>query len=193
MSTTIPASAVRHHQQLFTEQIQPIVERHARVVFRNLRRRPDDLAEAIADCVAHAWEGYLSLIRRGKQPWAFPTMLATFAAQRTKVGRKVGKEMNAKDVYNAAYAGRTRLEHPDGPSWHELMADDMQTPVPDQVAFRIDFPAWLDTLAERQRDIAEMLLAGCMAGDVAKRFGLSNGRVTQIRQELIAEWERYTA
>jgi len=182
------------HQQIFAERVLPIVERHARIVFRFTRRRGDDYADAIADCVAYAWQAYIFAVRRGKQPWRFPNMLATFAAQRTKCGRKVGKRMQAKDVYSAARTQRVQLDYlADEPNWQEAVEDDTETPVAEQAAFRIDFAAWLETLSPRDREIAETLAVGHSATDVAQRFALSCTRVTQIRQELMAEWERYTA
>ena len=36
----------------------------------------------------------------------------------------------------------------------EAIVEDPRTPVPDQVAFRIDFPKWLDGMPRRNRKIA---------------------------------------
>ena len=194
MSTSTALSLSRHHQELFADRILPIVERHARVVFRFLRLRHDDYADAVADCVAHAWQGYVDAMQTGKEPWLFPSMLATYAAQRTKVGRKVGKAMNAKEVYDAARAHRVELQHlSEQVLWQETLLDDRETPVPDQAAFRIDFPAWLETLSPRDRQMAESLATGETATALAQQFDLSRGRVTQIRQELMADWEAFTA
>jgi len=38
--------------------------------------------------------------------------------------------------------------------------EDYQTPVPDQVCFRIDFPEWLSRLPNRDRRVAEALANG---------------------------------
>ena len=192
MSTV--ALSLESHKCLFVDQILPVVERHARVVFRFLRRRADDHADAIADCLAHAWEGYVFALNRGKEPWRFPTMLATFAARKTKVGRKVGKRENAKDVYNAAHAYRATLGYlEDQEGWQDAVKDNTETPPPDQAAFRLDFPAWLKTLTARNRMVAETLAVGHSAKDVAERFNLSQGRVTQLRQQFMDEWEVFTA
>lgn len=173
-----------NHQQVFEERVLPIVLRHARVVFRGLRG--DAREEAIADAVAHAWEGYVFAVRAGKEPWAFPTVLATFAVCKTRVGRKVGKVMRAKDVFNASQAGRAVLD---------VLEDcfDDRSPVPDQVAFKLDFPAWLATLSERNRQIVALLAWGHPAGAVARYFGLSAGRITQVRQWLGEQWQEFTA
>lgn len=184
------------HKQTFAERVLPTVERHARFVFRHLGNRADDFADAVADCLAHAWEGYVWAVEAGKQPQHFPAMIATFAARKTKVGRKVGKRQNAKDVFSAATAHRTGLDALDALAadvLEDALADNTETPPPDQAAFRLDFPAWLLTLSARDRDIARTLAAGHSAKDVSERFGLSPGRVTQIRQQLCDGWVVFTA
>lgn len=192
--STLTALSIETHRQRFAEQILPVVERHARVWFRNMRCRKDDFADAIADCLAHAWQGYIFALNRGKEPWLFPSMIATFAARKTKVGRKIGKRENAKDVFNAARAGRIALSHlEDEEEWQEAVKDNSETPPPDQAAFRIDFPAWLQTLTTRNRKIAKTLAVGHSAKDVAKRFDLSQGRITQLRQQMLDQWEVFTA
>ena len=66
-----------------------------------------------------------------------------------------------------------------------------ESPVPDQVAFRIDFPAWLATLTERDREAALQLVDGERTRDVAREIGVSKGRVSQIRRELQEGWHRF--
>ena len=67
------------------------------------------------------------------------------------------------------------------------LADD-NWPILDQVAFRCDFPAWLKTLAPRDRNIARALAEGGRTIDVAKRFGVSLARISQLRRELERSW-----
>ena len=75
--------------------------------------------------------------------------------------------------------------------WLEAIVEDTRTPVPDQVAFRIDFPAWLNSQTKRNRRIAEVLAVGCTTGEVAKRFRLSSGRISQLRQEFHRSWQEF--
>jgi hypothetical protein len=63
--------------------------------------------------------------------------------------------------------------------------------VPEQVAFRLDFPAWRRTRCERDRGILDDLMAGERTGDVARRHGLSAGRVSQLRREFRDDWLRF--
>ena len=56
------------------------------------------------------------------------------------------------------------------------------TPVPDQVQFRLDWPRFFATLSGRDRRLAAFLALGHSGRQAAGRFGLSPGRVTQLRQ-----------
>ena len=67
----------------------------------------------------------------------------------------------------------------------------MKSPVPDQVAFRLDFPAWLLSLSQRDRRVVEDLLLGERTLDVARRHGLSPGRVSQLRREFLDGWRAF--
>ena len=73
-------------------------------------------------------------------------------------------------------------------AYEERLQDNHVTPPPDAAAFRIDFPRFLGTLSERDRDLAMYLSLGHSAKKAAERFGLSPGRITQIRQRLCKEW-----
>src|SRR5947208_1293409 len=51
------------------------------------------------------------------------------------------------------------------------------------------FPAWLRTIAPRDRQMALALARGDQAKQVAHQFNLSAGRVTQLRQKWRREWQ----
>lgn len=72
--------------------------------------------------------------------------------------------------------------------WKEAVIEDSRTPPPDQVAFRIGFPEWLLLLPSRNRRIAKSLALGYTTSEVAKRFWISAGRVSQLRHELNDSW-----
>ena len=77
-------------------------------------------------------------------------------------------------------------------AWKEAVIQDTRTaPVPDIVAFRCDFSQWLASLSQRDRRIAESLAIGNRTGDVAKRFDVSAGRVSQLRRELAESWRAF--
>src|SRR4051794_41032696 len=75
----------------------PVVERHARVVFRGYRGA--DREEAVAEAVAAAYESYAGLRARGKDPVrSFPGAMAAFAVLHVKDGRHVGGRSSSTDV-----------------------------------------------------------------------------------------------
>ena len=58
-------------------------------------------------------------------------------------------------------------------------------------AFRVDLEAWLVTLDERHRTVAQQLASGLNTLDVSKLHGVTRGRISQLREELIDAWERF--
>jgi hypothetical protein len=79
-------------------------------------------------------------------------------------------------------------------AFEERLRDNTRSPVPDQAAFRIDYPAWLLRLGQRQREIAQDLAQDHSTGELAHRHKLSPGRISQMRRELhLGWWEQASA
>jgi hypothetical protein len=72
--------------------------------------------------------------------------------------------------------------------FEEHSRDDTRSAVPDQAAFRIDFPEFLAGLGPRDRTLARFLALGNSAQIAADRFGLSEGRVSQLRKTWREAW-----
>jgi hypothetical protein len=66
-----------------------------------------------------------------------------------------------------------------------------RTPVPDQAAFRIDFPIWLASLPSRNRRIAEALALGHSPKKVARRFRLSPNQIRSLRRGFYLSWRKF--
>jgi hypothetical protein len=79
--------------------------------------------------------------------------------------------------------GQRRLD-----TFEERLRDNPRTPQPEVAAFRIDFPQFIGSLCRRDQRLAGFLSLGNSATDAAARFGLSPGRVTQLRQGWCREW-----
>jgi hypothetical protein len=174
----------------------PTIKRYARKSFQDFD--PEAREEMIEECVANCYCAYARLVERGKEHVAFATKLANFAVRQIKDGRRVGKKQNVRDVYDihARVKGTYHLTHIGSPrdqrtGWREQLVDNRRTPVPEQAAFRIDFPCWLRTLSRRDRRSVNQLAAGERTGDVARRFGVSAGRVSQLRRQLKESWEGF--
>ena len=73
----------------------------------------------------------------------------------------------------------------------EALVDNTHSPVPEQAAFRLDFPRWRASLRERERAVLDALASGERPTDVARRFRISNGRVCQLRTEFERGWREF--
>jgi hypothetical protein len=73
----------------------------------------------------------------------------------------------------------------------EWLCDNTHTPVPEQAAFRIDWPAWLTTIPERDRRLLEDLALSHRTGVLAQKYGLSPGRISQKRRQFHDDWQRF--
>jgi hypothetical protein len=174
----------------------PKIVRHAKVILPRLR--PEARADAIQEIAANAAVAYARLAELGKEDVAYPTPLATFAVRQFVAGRRVGGRLNCRDV-SSEYAQQRkrfmveRLDRRDEETgeWIEAVVEDTRTPPADQAAFRVDFPDWLASLSRRNERIAEALALGHTTGAVARRFGVSPGRISQLRQELRTSWTKF--
>lgn len=161
--------------------------------FRTLR--PEAKAEALQEATANSFVAYARLVERGRENLAFGTRLAKYAIAQIRTGRQVGVKLNVQDILSGYCQCRKKVTvqrldryDPEEGCWQEVVVEDYRTPVPDQVAFRIDFRDWLDSFPRRERQIAETLAEGHSTTDVARRFGLSLGRVSQLRREFEQSW-----
>ena len=174
----------------------PILRSYARGAFAHLD--PESREDAVAETIANAAVAFVRLVQLGKAHQAFPTVLVRYSISQVREGRRVGSHLRIGEVLSS-YAQRRkgfvveRLDRFDreADEWLEAIVEDHRTPVPDQVAFRIDFPNWLTRLSRRNRRIAEALALGNSTSQVAKRFKLSPGRISQLRGELYQSWRTY--
>jgi hypothetical protein len=60
--------------------------------------------------------------------------------------------------------------------------------VPDQVAFRQDFPRWRRRWGHRDRQVMHQLMLGERTLDVARKHGLSAARISQKRRKFQEDW-----
>jgi hypothetical protein len=198
MSTAItlsePLQAVP--AEAFLGQVLPAVERHARFAFRYLLHEARD--EKVAECVALAWSWFVRLVRRRKDATAFPGAIATFAAKWVQSGRGVCGQENGYDALSptahrrhGVTVERFREQGHEAAPWEEALWDNAQTPPPDAAAFRVDFPAWLATLTDRDRRLVEDLMLGHATNWAARKYGVTPGRVSQLRLEAFESWKLF--
>jgi hypothetical protein len=178
------------------EAMLPVIETHAKFAFRHLM--PEARAEAVQEAVCNACQAYARLVELGKTNVAYPTALAMFAVRQTKGGRKVGGKLKNRDVLSEYCQRRKnllieRLDKFDNEedAWQEILVEDRHVGPAAVAATRIDFTEWLRCLPRRLRKLASFLAGGETTTAAAERFHLSQGRVSQIRRELLQAWLRY--
>jgi hypothetical protein len=191
---TAPKSVPDWHE-LFLRML-PAIRQHARIAFR--RYNPDAREEAIQSAVCNARAAMARLAELGKLDLAYASVLARYGVAQVRDGRMTGGHLNCKDAMSP-YCQRLkdviveRLDRYDSATgeWEEIIIEDRHASPADVVRFRLDFAAWLRTLPGRNRRIAVTLALGHRTSDVAKRFRVCQGRVSQLRRELHTAWQRF--
>lgn len=174
----------------------PKIERHARIAFRSLKG--DNRDEAVQEAVCNACRAFARLSEQGRAEAATWSSLARFAIRQVRDGRRVGSSQNVRDVCSVHCKRRhgvtieplSRWDEEDG-TWRDMLVEDKNATPADLAASRIDVPAFFASLSRRNRRIAQKLATGEGTKRVAKMFGISPGRVSQLRQELKAAWEQF--
>jgi hypothetical protein len=180
--------------------IVPRLRRHAQVAFRDLTcaaQKDDGIAETVALC----WIWFQPLAEQGKDATEFVSALAGYATRAVRSGRRLCGPEKARDVLSLRAHQRhqfTICSRPDssgrnGRALEEALQDNSQTPILDQVVFRLDFPRWRRTRTERDRRLLDDLMVGERPWKVSQKLGLSPGRISQLRRELRADWDRFCA
>jgi hypothetical protein len=194
-NATVPARSPRWHKAFLA--MLPAIVTHARIAFRHLRGEARQ--DAIQEAIANALVAFARLVQLKKTDLAYPTVLARYAVAQFRDGRRVGNRLNVREVlspYAQKHKGFVveRLDHFDEEEnqWCEAVVQDTKAAsVSDIVAFRCDFADWLASLSRRNRRIAESLALGNRTTDVAKRFKVCAGRVSQLRRELAESWRAF--
>jgi RNA polymerase sigma factor (sigma-70 family) len=137
----------------------------------------DDL---VADAVSLAWEAFRD------NPEVPLSGFTWYAIHRAKCGKQF----------------RQSTRSIDGPTDHWRQAskpdrlpvfkpDDFGRPGEDPAliaALRIDFAAWFDGFSPRMQAIVEVLILGESTQATAAQFGVTPGRISQLRRELVEDW-----
>lgn len=209
-ATLSTLSAAQLHKQFL--ELLPFIETHGQITFRYLRC-PHRRADALQEMRALGWLWHLQLAQRGKDAREFVASFVTFLARSVKCGRRLAGMEKSKDalcqqaqqrhgfcVQALPFSLRAPIENLYGDphsqeiqdALEEILQDNTQTPVPEQVAFRQDFPAWRRTRCQRDRRVIEDLILGERTLDVADKYGMSPGRVSQLRRDFMEDWTRFT-
>ena len=197
-SGAVPLSALatsRRWQHNFLK-VLPAVQTHAKVYFRRLR--PGARAEATAEAVARACVTYRKLVQQKKLGQVYVGNIATFAVKAVNSGRRVGGHQNRKDVLSPtaqktngiAVASLSPWSTSDN-TWRDLLLESRRVSPADQACFNLDFQDWLRAWPQRHRQIITALAAGHRAKAVARKFGVTEGRMSQLRDRYQRSWEQF--
>jgi hypothetical protein len=179
--------------------VLPTVQTHAKIRFHKLPAEKRE--EAIQETVAAACVQFQLAAVQGKLSAVRPGPLADFAVRHVRTGRHVGGHQNAaKDPLSPAchkrhgitvqsYHAPSAVGGTDG--WRQVALADRKASIPDTAAFRIDFTQWLKTLNRRDRRIIAAMTSGERTKAVAGRFGISPGRVSQLRRVYEQRWRSF--
>ena len=176
--------------------ILPQIRRQASLALRSLQGEARE--DLICEVIASAYCSWVRLMEQGRGEIARPTPLAKYALRQVRAGRRIGSRLNSHELLSP-YARRIRgftierLDRQDESSgtWSQHLVEDRRAGPAETAAARIDLAEWLGTLSKRNRRIAKVLAAGETTGAVARRFGLSPGRVSQLRVMFRDHWERF--
>jgi hypothetical protein len=158
----------------------------ARAAFQNLDA--DKKEEAVANTIALAYKAWHRLNERGRaeEPGLLRAII-WYSIRQTKAARRVDSARKPKDPLVLRIYGKVAFESAD-------VIDGLvgkETPIPDAVSFRMDVPALLATLSKRNRQMAMDLAEGRSTTEVAEKYGVSAGRVSQFRREFKALFDKF--
>jgi len=188
-SATVSSAVVPF--EVLLPKVQPHFEYFARKV---LRLKADNFDEVVQDLTAIAFDIYRSLVRRGKE--VFYTPIMKFAIKRYRDGRHF-MGSSTTDLF----AERTRMlkrsdlcsltlfEVREG-SLHFMVDKNMN--VSRTVQFKIDFfESWLQQQTPRDQQIIKDLAMGETTGEVAKKYKVSAGLISQYRKRYATSWDAF--
>jgi hypothetical protein len=165
------------------------------VCFRDIKC-PSRREDAIQDMIGLAWSWHLRLAEKGKDATTFPTALASYAARTVRSGSRLAGQERANDVLSPVAQRRHRFYVGKLPDFEtlsdhpvcEALLDNTKSPPDETVCFKLDFMAWLASLSERDRGIAEALMIGERTLEVANNYKMSAARISQKRREFCRDW-----
>jgi DNA-directed RNA polymerase specialized sigma24 family protein len=174
----------------------PMIRRQAHYAFRSLPRGSRE--EAIQEVIAQAFSLFHRLCQRGRAELAYGSALARYAIHQYREGRRCGTSQSSRDVMSVKAKRKMGLEFyslaapgDQQGTWLECLIDSRVASIPERVALRIDFAEWLASQTVRNRQIVQQLSLGYTTKEVANRFQISPGRVSQLRRRFCESWRQF--
>jgi hypothetical protein len=168
----------------------PEIEQKLRLAF--CRLEPEAREDAMGEAVVHSLLAYIRLHEQGRAEVATPSSLAWYSSRQVKRGRPATGRMNGKEPLSRyAQIGNGIQIDRQSSNWIDMLVEDKRASVADQVAAKLDVGAWFATLTKRMKEIARDLAFGCSTSEVAKKHGVTAGRISQMRRVLENSWAAF--
>jgi len=191
--TTIANSTAPVSFDALLDKMMPHFRYYARWHVRRKNRR-GDYDDVMQDLTCMALEIYTSLIRCGKEVFYSPIM--KYAIKRYQDGRRfIGS--NTRDIlsHQTQILGRSdtcqlsAIEVEPG-TWDFGHYNRNHDPA-ESVQWKLDYEAWLDQQTPRDQKIATDLSYGYTTGEVATKYGVSAGLISQYRRRYADSWNNF--
>jgi hypothetical protein len=165
----------------------PHLRRIARSAFRHLE--PERRAEAVSNTIALCWKAWhrLGELDKASEPGILKAIV-WYSVKQTKAGRRIDWAGKPRDVLSLRSYGKVRFD-----PWNLEDYVGKETPIPDAVSFRLDVPAFLNTLTERQRSLAMDLAQGMSTTEAAAKYNRSAGAISQFRRRFKVLFDKFFA
>jgi hypothetical protein len=165
----------------------PEIKQRLRLAF--CRLDPEAREDAIEEGIVHSLLAYVRLHEQGRTEVASASSLAWYSSRQVKRGRPAAGRMNGKEPLSryAQLGNGIWVDQTQG-QWIETLVEDKRASVADQVAAKIDVGAWFATLTQKMRQIAKDLAFGHSTSEVANKYGVTPGRISQLRRTLEESW-----
>jgi DNA-binding CsgD family transcriptional regulator len=165
----------------------PGIEARLRMTFRYLGTDRRD--ESISEAIAHSLFAYVRLYERGRADVATASTLAFYSSRQVKRGRPAVGRVNSKEPFSLyAQLGHNIKVEQLTTNWIDVMVMDKRASVVELVAAKLDVAAWFSSLPQRTKQIAKDLAFGCSTSEVARKYGITSGRISQLRRTLEVSW-----
>ena len=177
-------------------KILPQIEKCLGLAFSRLDAEARE--DAIEEAVIHTMLTFTRLFEQGRTDAVSASTLSWYAALAVKRGRPAGGRMsNREPLSRYAQLGQgIRVERLHAYSakrdeWIDIVVEDKRATIPDRVAAKMDVGAWLATLSQRTKRIAQDLAFGFATSEVAKKYGVTPSRISQLRRTLEKSWAEF--
>jgi RNA polymerase sigma factor (sigma-70 family) len=167
---------------------------------RHVRRNSKhvDYDDVIQELTCMALQSYTSLVQQGKE--VFYTPIMQFAIKRYQDGRRfTGSNRTDIHAHQTQILGRAKTyplsefeQNGELDEWN-FMEDHRQHNAAEAAQWKIDYETWFANLAPRDQSIAKDLSYGYTTGEVAKKYKVSDGLISQYRKRYSDNWNNFIA